>query len=591
MLVPSRRFPPVLLLALALVSILPARAHSHTATANGGMAATVHPLATEAAVQAIRSGGNAVDAAIAAALMLGVVDPHNSGIGGGCFILIRLPGGQFIAIDGRETAPAKATHNMFIRDGKPAPQLSQTGPLAVATPGALAAYQLALSRHGRLPLRHALLKAAAQARAGFTVDSVFANRLKRTAPLIRRFPATSRTFLRPDGTPYQPGDHIAFPDLARSYEAIAEHGIEWFYRGPFAKQVGKWMAEHGGLLSATDFADYRPLERQPIRTRYRSYEVVGFPPPSSGGVHVAQILNILAQYDLKELHERDPGLMTHVVAEAMKRAFADRAYWLGDPAYTKVPRGLIDPAYARRLAQSIRLEQATSVERHGDPPRAATDLFGRHTTHIAVADEEGTWVAITQTINTSYGSKVVVPGTGIVLNNEMDDFSIAPGVPNAFGLVGAAANAVAPGKRPLSSMSPTIVLEDGEPIVTAGAAGGPKIITQVVLTLIRHLDLGLPLEEAVGRPRYHHQWKPDRILAESKLDPKILAKLKELGHDVALTRSAGVTQAIARHKKSDGGVVWTGVADPRAGGRAKGWDEASHKRVTHQSGSPQAQAR
>ncbi len=554
--------------------------HADTEVARGGMAATVHPLATGAAVEAIEAGGNAVDAAIAAALMLGVVDPHNSGIGGGCFILIRRADGHIFAIDGRETAPAKATPDMFVQNGKADPQLSQTGPLAVATPGALAAYAQAVKRYGRLPLKRSLRRAAARARQGFRATPVFVSRLRPTVPLLRRFPESRRVFLKPDGSPFAVGERVKYPDLAATYEAIAEHGITWFYRGPFAQRVGRWMAEHGGVLSAEDFAAYRPVDRQPIRTSYRSYEIVGFPPPSSGGVHVAQILNMLEAYDLRKLYERDPALMAHVVLEAMKRAFADRAYWLGDPDQAKVPRGLIDKAYARALARSIRLDRATPVERHGNPPRADRDWFAapaspRHTTHLTVVDGEGTWVAITQTINTSYGSKVVVPGTGVVLNNEMDDFAIAPGVPNAFGLVGAEANAVSAGKRPLSSMSPTLVLENGRPILTAGAAGGPKIITQVVLTLIRFLDLKWPLQEAVGRPRYHHQWKPDRVVVEDQADDAFVRRLEALGHRVVRSRSGGVTQAIAWRAGPSGTGEFVGVADPRASGKAQGWPRAS----------------
>ena len=563
--------------ALPIV-LLPAThpVQADTEVARGGMAATVHPLATEAAVETIEAGGNAVDAAIAAALMLGVVDPHNSGIGGGCFILIRRADGHIVAIDGRETAPAKAMPDMFLRDGKADSRLSQIGPLAVATPGALAAYARAVERYGRLPLKRSLRQAAARARQGFTATPVFVSRLRPTAPLLRRFPESRRVFLKPDGSPFAVGERVSYPDLARTYEAIAEHGIAWFYQGTFAQKVGRWMAEHGGVLTAEDFAAYRPVDRQPIRTSYRSYEIVGFPPPSSGGVHVAQILNMLEPYDLRNLYERDPALMAHVVLEAMKRAFADRAYWLGDPDQARVPRGLIDKGYARALARSIRLERATPVERHGNPPRADRDWFGaaggpRHTTHLTVVDGEGTWVAITQTINTSYGSKVVVPGTGVVLNNEMDDFAIAPGVPNAFGLVGAEANAVSAGKRPLSSMSPTLVLEEGRPILTVGAAGGPKIITQVVLTLVRFLDLGLPLEKAVGRPRYHHQWKPDRVVVEARMDAAIVRRLEALGHRVV--RSASRLRAPGdrlRHAAAGGGA-FVGVADPRASGKARGW--------------------
>jgi gamma-glutamyltranspeptidase/glutathione hydrolase len=302
-------------------------------------------------------------------------------------------------------------------------------------------------------------------------------------------------------------------------------------------------------------------------TTYRGRTIVGFPPPSSGGVHVAQILNILEQFDLADLHARDPGEAEHVLAEAMKLAFADRAFWLGDPAFARVPQGLADKDYARQLAAKIQLDRATPVATHGTPPEADERVFEKHTTHIAAADAAGNWVALTQTINTSYGSKVIVPGTGVVLNNEMDDFAIAPGQPNAFGLVGAEANAVAPLKRPLSSMSPTIVLEDGQPVLTIGAAGGPTIITQVVQGLVRHFDFGWPLEKALAEPRIHHQWSPDEIRAESALDKATRDALTSRGHELRAVKSMGVTQAIRYDRPSQ---QFLGVYDPRVAGKAGG---------------------
>jgi gamma-glutamyltranspeptidase/glutathione hydrolase len=358
------------------------------------------------------------------------------------------------------------------------------------------------------------------------------------------------------------------PDLARTYQAIARHGTGWFYGGPFAERVGKWMAENGGVLAASDFAKYRLQTRRPVFSRYREFEIVGFPPPSSGGVHVAQILNTLEHFDLKGIYRRDPAEFVHVVAEAMKLAFADRAYWLGDPDYAKVPRGLVDKQYAAHLAGRINVSRATPVAGHGTPPRHTEDLFGdRHTTHIAVADREGTWVALTATINLRFGSKVIVPGTGVLLNNEMDDFSIQPGVPNAFGLVGAEVNAVEPGKRPLSSMSPTIVLKNGEPVMTVGAAGGPKIITQSLMTIVRHLDLGMSLPEAVGAPRFHHQWTPDKLMVEKSFDSSLAKQLEGRGHKIQEIGYVGVTQAIAFDREKG---EFVGVYDPRMKGKAAG---------------------
>ena len=513
---------------------------------------------------AFREGGNAIDAAVAAALTLGVVDSHNSGLGGGCFILVHLADGQLVAIDGREMAPAAATRDMFVRNGKVVPGLSTSGPLAIGVPGALAAYALVLEKHGERKLANLLLPAANIAEQGFVMDHTNAARLAGAAEKIANFEATRSVLLKSDGTPYQEGDILKLPDLAHSYRQIAEHGTEWFYHGPFAKKVGNWMAENGGILTAEDFANYEPREREPIVTTYRDFTIIGFPPPSSGGVHVAQILNILENFDLRTEHQRDELAACHLVVEAMKLAFADRAHWLGDADFADVPRGLIDKKYAAELAAKIDPDRAVEVKTHGSPPRETTDLFGnRHTTHIATADSDGNWVAITATVNTSFGSKVIVPGTGIVLNNEMDDFSSLPGVPNAFGLVGAENNAIAPGKRPLSSMSPTIVLKKGQPVLTVGAAGGPKIITQVVHALVRSLDFDKSLADAIAGPRYHHQWLPDQVTVERGFPQQLVQGLRDRGHQIKQIGHSGVSQAIRLN--ADGRLI--GVHDPRVPGK------------------------
>lgn len=544
---------------------------SAAAEASAGMVASVHPAATDAGLDALRRGGNAVDAAVAAALTLGVVDAHNSGIGGGCFLLIRRSDGQFVAIDGRETAPARATRDMYLSHGEPQPELSRTGPLAVGVPGALAAYDAAARHYGRLPLADLLLPAAQLAERGFPVSGSMAGAIQRTAESLAKYPGTRAALLKADGSPYRAGQTLKRPDLARTYRAVAEHGTDWLYRGPFARRVGRWMAQNGGILTTADLAGYRVRRRTPVRSTYRGYTIVGFPPPSSGGVHVAQILNVVERFDLKKLHAESPAGFYHVLGEAMKLAFADRAHWLGDPDFVDVPRGLIDKRYAARLAGRIDPNGPVEVSRHGLPPRWGEDHFGgetgKHTTHLTAVDPHGNWVAVTATINTSFGSKVIVPGTGVVLNNELDDFSIAPGTPNAYGLLGAEANAVAAGKRPLSSMSPTIVLRDGRPVLTLGAAGGPTIITQVVQTIVHHVDLGRPLPEAVAAPRIHHQWRPDRLRIEESFDPTIADRLAGRGHALDRRKSIGVLQAIAA--ESDGtGLI--GVHDPRVAGKAAG---------------------
>lgn len=550
---------------LAAVLIHPA--HAEPAWGERGIAATVHPLATDAAINAFKRGGNAIDAAVAAALTLGVVDGHNSGIGGGCFMLIRLADGRFVAMDGREMAPAAATRDMYVRNGKADIKLSQTGLLAVATPGALAAYDEVIKRHGRLPLRDHLLAAAEIAERGFMVDSKCAARLRNLASVFARFDGSRAVFLKPDGQPWAEGEVWKQPDLARTYRAIAEHGTGWFYGGPFAQTVGEWMKKNGGVLTADDFRNYRLKFREPITTKYRGFTVVTFPPPSSGGVHVAQMLNILQSFDLKSLGHNSAD-MVHVVIEAMKLAFADRAYWLGDPDFTNVPRGLVSPDYAKTLAARIRLDRTSVVAGHGTPERAADDVFGKHTTHLSVADAEGNWVACTTTVNSTFGSKVVVPGTGVVLNNQMDDFSIQPGVPNSAKLIGAEANAIAPGKRPLSSMSPTLVLKDGQPILAIGAAGGPTIISQTLLGLIGVLDFGLSVDAALAGPRFHHQWSPDEVKIERAFAAAVREELRRRGHKLVETESIGVSQAVARDPVTG---RFTGAHDPRVAGKAAGW--------------------
>lgn len=553
---------------ISLVAIwAPLSAQEFSAQGQKFMAATVHPIATEAALAAFDQGGNAVDAAIAAALTLGVVDGYNSGIGGGCFVLIRRADGTLHAIDGREQAPRGASRDMYLVDGKPNPKLSQDGPLAIAVPGALAAYEQAVREFGNLSFSKIISRAADVAGDGFEVTPALAGAISAEANLLREFRGNWGSILKPDGTVYSPGERMVQPDLAQTYRAIAEHGTEWFYRGPFAESCSQWFESNGGLVRSADFADYHTVVRDPIVIQYRGFDIAGFPPPSSGGVHVAQILSILENFDLAKLYREQPATFYHVVVEAMRLAFADRAYWLGDPDFASVPRGLIHPEYGRQLASQIDLHKANPEAQHGDPLRFDADFFRKHTTHIATADAEGNWVALTTTVNTTFGSKVVVPGTGVVLNDQMDDFASAPGVPNAFGLVGAEANAIAPGKRPLSSMSPTIVLKDGQPVLTLGAAGGPTIISQVVWGIVRCIDLQMGVADAVSMPRIHHQWSPDEILCERAFDPQIRQQLTDMGHSIRLTRNIAVGQAIS-FDRTDGRFI--GVYDPRVSGKASG---------------------
>lgn len=542
---------------------------------NGGVA-TVHPLATGAALRILKGGGNAADAAIAAAFMLAVVDGHNSGLGGGCFILARKPSGQYLAIDGRETAPAAAHPTMFLRDGKADPQLSQTGALATGVPGAVAAYALLGSEMGTGRWKEAVGLAADVAEEGFPIRGHYARRLENVAEEMSLFPATREIFFQDDGKPKQAGSILVQRDLGRLLREIAAGGDAAFYQGTFAEQTARWMRDHGGLITRADLSGYRPAFCEPLRTHFRGHTVYGFPPPSSGGLHVAQILALLERFDLRGLYQHRPHVYYHGVAEAMRLSFADRAEFLGDPAFAKVPRGLLDPEYLRRRAERINLQRRSEHVGAGNPPSAdenfsagttaprSSSTLPRHTTHLSVVDRQGNWVAITATINTSFGSKVVIPGTGVVMNNQMDDFAIAPGVPNAFGLVGREANAPEGGKKPLSSMSPTIVEGPEGPVLTCGAAGGPRIISATVQIILGYLALGHGIDRAMQAARIHHQWLPDRLAYEASLDAETRSELLKLGHQLEEVEGIGTAQAIVR--AADGTI--TAAAEPRLPGAA-----------------------
>ncbi len=516
------------------------------ASGRRGAVATVSPLASQAAMQAFDRGGNAIDAAIAASLMLSVVDGHNSGLGGGCLALVRTAAGKVFALDGREMAPAAATPEMFYTDGKPDSSKSQVGPLAAGVPGLFAALVHLSEQHGKLEIAPALLAAAERADEGFVIPSSYAGRLRSVAGQLRKFPSSAAILLQPDGQPWKAGDTLRQPELASTLRSMAEHGPEWFYGGPFAEEVERFMASIGGMLTRRDFENYRAVVRQSVEADYRGNVVLGCPPPSSGGIHNAQMLGMLSAFDVKQVFADSEAAGRHLLMEVMKRAMADRAYWLGDADFTKVPRGLMDPDYLLSRGSTIDLQRAVEVASHGRPPRAEVDLFGKggHTTHLTTADADGNVVALTQTVNTTFGSKVIVPGTGIVLNNELDDFSIAPGVRNAFGLLGSKANLIAPGKRPLSSMSPTIVLRDGQPVLTCGAAGGPKIITSVLQILVRVLDLGQDVADAIAAPRTHHQWSPDVAVCEAKVSDAVVGQLQAMGHKTQRIESAAVAQGL-----------------------------------------------
>ncbi|MEH6912388.1 MAG: gamma-glutamyltransferase [Oceanicoccus sp.] len=533
-----------------------AQNYARTSYDGEGAVATVHPLATEAGLNALNNGGNAIDAAVAAALTLGVVDSHNSGIGGGNFAVIHFADGSVQAIDGREMAPKAAHRDMYMRNGEADGALSKTGALAIGVPGSLAVYDYMVNHGGKLTLEDLLLPAADIADKGFILSQVSEDRLKSTAERLRMFPSSAAILLNSEGEPWKAGHLLVQKDLATTYKNIAKQGVDYFYRGDFAKKVDGWMAANNGIVTFDDFDGYTMLIREPVKSEYRGYTIYGFPPPSSGGVHVAQILNMLSNFDVAALSDTD---RYHLLSESMQRAFADRAHFLGDPDFVPVPKGLMDQTYANQLAAQISMTAASTGVEHGLPPRADIDLFGKHTTHISAADKWGNWVSITTTVNTSFGSKVIIPGTGVIMNNQMDDFSIHPGVPNAFGLVGKEANSVQPGKRPLSSMSPTIVVKDGNPVISIGAAGGPTIITQVVQGLVNMIDLDMSVQQALATPRIHNQWRPPVNMIESSIDPAIKTQLESRGHTFYVRPYGGSSQAI----KASANGGFEASAEPR----------------------------
>lgn len=538
------------------------------------VAATVHPIASQAALTIYQNGGNAVDAAIAAALCLGVVDGHNSGIGGGCLMLIRTQAGALHAIDGRETAPSAASANMFVRNGKPVAELSQTGSLACAVPSQIAALKLAHDKLGSLKWATLFEPAIEAAQAGYAIGSATHNAISSERDNLAKYEASRTVLLKPDGSVPRVGEILRQPDLAATLRQIAKNGPAWFYTGDFANAAAAYLEKQAGILTRVDFANYKAIERTCIKTNYRNYQVIGFPTPSSGGIHIAQILNMLGKFDVAKIYAKSKGEFFHLLAECMKRAFADRAHWLGDSDFVDVPKFLVDPAYADSLASQIQLDKASSAIVHGN---AIADDNKKHTTHLATADAQGNWVALTSTVNTTWGCKVMVPGTGVMLNNQMDDFSISPGVPNAFGLVGSEANAIAPNKRPLSSMSPTIVLEkDGTPFLTCGAAGGPKIINATLQNIVRCIDLNESIDQAIASARIHQQWRPDMVYHEPNLGGLRLAlsdardsssdaskHLEKLGHPLKVSSSLAIAQGI---QKTDRGLL--AASDPRIDGKA-----------------------
>lgn len=546
----------VLALAFAAAVALPVLAGAADAPAaiaeqkpNAPVIASAHRLATEAGQRVLAEGGNAFDAAIAVSATLGLVEPESSGIGGGGFFLLRRASdGHVVFVDARERAPAAATRDMFLdADGQPIPERSINGPLAAAIPGLPAGLVHLAANYGRLPLERSLAPAIELAERGWPWGAKNQTMIGWRAKVLEGDRGARALFL-PGGKPPAVGTTMRNPDYARTLRRLARDGFDGFYRGDTARRLVDGVRRAGGIWTLEDLAGYAVVEREPIRFAYRGAKIVTAPPPSSGGVALASILHILAPFDLAAM---TPAARTHVLVEAMRRAYRDRAIYLGDPDHVRIPVDLlVDPAYAAGLRAGINLERATPSDLlPGISARPGSD----QTTHFSIIDAEGNLAAVTQTVNLPFGNGMVVPGTGFVLNNEMDDFSVKPGVPNAFGLVGEDANAVAPGKRPLSSMTPTFVLAPDR-VTVLGTPGGSRIISMVLLGVLGVLD-GQGAQAVADAPRIHHQYLPDVLSAEpGALAPEVVEALKAKGHTVSQGERTWGNMQVASWWLSDGRV-------------------------------------
>ena len=530
----------------------------HPVFGQTGMVASQEALATEIGLDVLTQGGNAVDAAVTVAFALAVTLPRAGNLGGGGFMMVHdAKSGETVAIDYRELSGAAAFRDMYLDDeGNADKQKSRFSGLAVGVPGTVAGMALALERYGTITLAEALEPAIKLAEGGITVTEGLADSLKSLTERLQKWPSSSKIFYKDGGAAYEPGEVLVQSDLAQSMKLIAENGPAAFYQGPIAEKIVAEVEAAGGHLSLDDFKNYEVKLRTPITGNYRGYDIHSMPPPSSGGIHIVQILNTLEELPIDYLGHNS-GDTIHMMAEAMKVAYADRSEYLGDPDFVDVPiKELTSKAYARDILAGIsRSRAATAAE---IKPGDLSDYESNETTHFSVVDSEGNAVSNTYTINFSYGSGLVAEGTGILLNNELDDFSAKPGVPNAYGLIGGDANAVEPNKRPLSSMSPTIVLKDGEPFLITGSPGGSRIITTTLQVIMNVIDHGMNIAEATHAPRIHHQWLPDELRIEEGISRDTINVLEQRGHKITVKNAMGSTQSIL---VTEDGLF--GASDPR----------------------------
>lgn len=530
----------------------------HPVWAADGMVASQEALATQIGVDIMQQGGNAIDAAVAVGYALAVTLPRAGNLGGGGFMLVYLADKQrAIAIDYREVAPQSAYPDMFLDDdGNPDSQLSRFHGLAIGVPGTVLGFELALEKYGTMSLPQVMAPAIKLARDGIVVTPDLANSLDAMQQRLSQWPSTQRIFYKADGSRYQPGEILKQTDLANTLIAIAKQGSSAFYQGPIAKQISDSVRNAGGMMTMQDLATYKAIERQPVSGNYRGYQIISMPPPSSGGVHIVQMLNMLSQYPIDKMGHNSAATI-HVMAESMRRAYADRSLYLGDPDFVNVPvAALTSTQYAKQLVRQIDLNKATPSSEVS--PGTLLPYESNQTTHYSVIDKWGNAVSNTYTLNFSYGSGLIADGTGVLLNNEMDDFSAKPGTPNAYGLIGGKANAVAAKKRPLSSMTPTIVLTDNKPYLITGSPGGSRIITTTLQVIMNVIDHDMNIAEASAAPRFHHQWLPDMIRIEKGFNVDTINLLESKGHKIEVKAAMGSTQTIMLTEE---GVY--GASDPR----------------------------
>jgi len=526
----------------------PAFAQSQPARARSAMVVSQNAIASEIGAQALREGGTAIDAAVATAFALAVTHPTAGNIGGGGFIVFRPAAGAPQAYDFREMAPAKATATMFLKDGKYSSELHHDSYLSVGVPGTVAGLHLAWKEHGKLPWKRLVEPAVTLARDGFTVTEGLSRSLRSALKSMAPYPASVAQFSK-NGTPYEPGEILKQPDLARTLQRVADQGPAGFYEGETAALIEKDMAAHGGLITRADLKAYQPKKRAPLTGTYRGYDILTMPPISSGGVGLLEQLNILEGYDLKATGFRSAA-STHLIIEAARRSFADRARYLGDPDF--VPDMPIARLTSKEYATSLRKGISATRASVSSPTSFEWPGESEETTHLSVVDRDRNAVSLTYTLESGYGSKIVVAGAGFLLNNEMGDFNAGPGLTTAEGLIGTPPNLAAPGKRMLSSMTPAILAKDGTLFMVTGSPGGRTIINTVVQTVLNVIDYGMNAQEAVDAPRLHHQWLPDRTdYEQTGLSPDTVKLLREMGHTLRPITSQGVAEVI--------------VVDPRDG--------------------------